>query len=182
MIFFRLLRIISHVRPGWSVGVTAHGEKREGEGGREKKKYIDTNLAEELLQQRFSKNILFKLNECLFLKNATTRREGCLPVSVFLSFFIYLSPCSVSSLSSQMCRASCPFQGRSLACCFFFATPSPSQFLRLPLFISLLLSLVMSLSRCESLGYQCSASDRKRMINKLSCFSSPLYPPPFFFF
>lgn len=105
-----------------------------------------------------------------------------MPPSFCLAFFfIYLSPCSVSSLSSQMCRASCPFQGRSLACCCFFATPSPSQFLRLLLFISLLLSLVMSLSRCESLGYQCSASDRKRMINKLSCFSSPLYPPPFFF-
>lgn len=41
-------------------------------------------------------------------------------------------------------------------------------------------SLVMSPSRRESLGYQCSASDRKSLINKLSCFSSPLYPPPFF--
>lgn len=99
------------------------------------------------------------------------------PSFCFPFFFIYLSPCSVSSLSSQMCRASCPFQGRSLACCFLFFFLQ----LRLPLFISLLLSLVMSLSRCESLGYQCSASDRKRMINKLSCFSSPLYPPPFFF-
>lgn len=49
-------------------------------------------------------------------------------------------------------------------------TPPP----RLPLFISLLLSPVMSLSRCESLGYQRSASDRKRVIKKLSCFSPPL--------
>lgn len=68
----------------------------------------------------------------------------------------------------------------NLAVHFSFVTMSPSHFLPLSLSISLLLSLLMSLSRCESLGYQCSASDRKRMINKLSCFSSPLYPPPFF--
>ena len=43
-------------------------------------------------------------------------------------------------------------------------------------FVSPSLSLVMSLSRHESLGYQCTASDRKRLINKLSCFLSPLYP------
>lgn len=45
------------------------------------------------------------------------------------------------------------------------ACPTP-----LPL---LMLSPVMSLSQCESLGYQCSASDRKRVIKKLSCFSPP---------
>lgn len=50
-----------------------------------------------------------------------------------------------------------------------------------PCFVSPSLSLVMSLSRRESLGYQCTATDRKRLINKLSCFSSPLYPPPVFF-
>lgn len=67
--------------------------------------------------------------------------------------------------------SSCPFQGWS---------PHVSTTRFLSHFLSLLLSLVMSLSRCESLGYQCSASDRNHMINKLSCFSSPLYPPPFF--
>lgn len=50
----------------------------------------------------------------------------------------------------------------------------------LPRYVSPSPSVVMSLSRRESLGYQCSAGDRKRLINKLSCFSSPLYPPPFF--
>lgn len=68
----------------------------------------------------------------------------------------------------------------------FGAVISPSFICNLPLvfflslYVSLSFSLVMSLSRRESLGYQCSASDRKRLINKLSCFSSPLYPPPFF--
>lgn len=100
MIFFRLLRIISHVL----TGVVRQGngtwrKKRVGWWEREKK-YIDRNSAEELLQQRFSKNILFKLNKCLFVKNATTRCEGCLPVSVFLSFlFIYLhAPCLLCHL------------------------------------------------------------------------------------
>lgn len=50
----------------------------------------------------------------------------------------------------------------------------------LPRYVSSSPSVVMSLSRRESLGYQCSTVDRKRLINKLSCFSSPLYPPPFF--
>lgn len=53
-------------------------------------------------------------------------------------------------------------------------TPPPHSSPRLPLFVSLSLSPVMSLSQCESLGYQRSASDRKRVIKKLSCFSPPL--------
>lgn len=63
---------------------------------------------------------------------------------------------------------------------FLHLQPHPPLVFLFSLYVSPLLSLVMSLSRRESLGYQCSASDRKRMINKLSCFSSPLYPPPFF--
>lgn len=73
--------------------------------------------------------------------------------------------------SGCLCKCSCPFRGWSPHVSF----AAPLSFWPSPLF-----SLVMSLSWCESLGYQCSASDRKHMINKLSCFSSPLYPPSFF--
>lgn len=81
-------------------------------------------------------------------------------------------------LSSCLCKTSCPFWSCHLL--FLHLKPLPPFAFSFSLYLSLPLSLVMSLSRRESLGYQCSASDRKRMINKLSCFSSPLYPPPFF--
>lgn len=73
--------------------------------------------------------------------------------------------------SSCLCKCSCPFRGWSPH--VWFAAV-------LSFWLSPLFSLLMSLSECESLGYQCSAADRKHMINKLSCFSSPLYPPSFF--
>lgn len=127
-------------------------------------------MAGKLSQQRSLRNILFKLNKCLFVRNVTTDSEGHLPVSVW--FFFDIS----CFLSSRRRRAiAVHFEARLLR-----LQPLPPLLFSFPLRVSPLLSLVMSLSRRESLGYQCSASDRKRMINKLSCFSSPLYPPSFF--
>lgn len=99
------------------------------------------------------------------IKQAAVWEEGS---NRFGRTFPSLCPFSDIScfLSSCLRKTSCPFRG--LSC------PPPFCF------VSLSLSLVMSLSRRESLGYQCTASDRKRLINKLSCFSSPLYPPLFF--
>lgn len=88
-----------------------------------------------------------------------------------------LPPPHVSScfLSSCLCKTTCPFRGLS-------SPPFSLCFQPPPCFVSPSLSPVMSLSRRESLGYQCTATDRKCLINKLSCFffPSPLYPPPFF--
>lgn len=99
-------------------------------------------------------------------------------ISQFLSFYFFPFFDISCFLSSCLCKTSCPFWG--LISSSFICNHSPPLSFSVALYISPLLSLVMSLSRRESLGYQCSASDRKRMINKLSCFSSPLYPPPFF--
>lgn len=89
----------------------------------------------------------------------------------FLFFLICLAFCHL------LCAELAVHFGADL---FLHLQPHPPLVFLFSLYVFRLLSLVMSLSRRESLGYQCSASDRKRMINKLSCFSSPLYPPPFF--
>lgn len=142
---------------------------------REKKKKLqitDRNLAGKLSQQRSLRNILFKLNKCLFVRNATTDSEGHFPVSVFFFFFTFHAFC-------HLVCAQLVVRFRTVISSSFICNHFPLLF-SFSLHVSQLLSLVMSLSRRESLGYQCSASDRKRMINKLSCFSSPLYIPPFF--
>ncbi len=104
------------------------------------------------------------------MRNATTDSEGHFPVSVF--FFLFHAFCHL------VCAKLVVHFGAVISSSFI-CNHFPLLF-SFSLYVSLSLSLVMSLSRRESLGYQCSASDRKRMINKLSCFSSPLYPPPFF--
>lgn len=104
------------------------------------------------------------------------RFRGTFPVSVCLLFFFFFINI-LCFLSSCLCKPSCPFWGCHLLLPRLQPRSPPLVFF---LSISPSLSLMMSLSRCESLGYQCSASDRKCLINKLSCFSSPLYPLPFF--
>lgn len=107
-------------------------------------------------------------------EECNNRFRGTLPSFFFFLFLILHAFCHL-----VCCKTSCPFWSCRLL--FLHLQQAPPLSFSFPLFVSLSLSLVMSLSRRESLGYQCSATDRKRMINKLSCFSSPLYPPPFFF-
>lgn len=103
-------------------------------------------------------NTVLKLNKLLFVREATSDQEGQLPLvfDVYFKLFVQMEP-SISGLIN-----SCFIRSRSL----FLA-------------VSVVLSRDVTIW-CESLGYQCSATDRKHMINKLSCFSSPLYPPSFF--
>lgn len=67
--------------------------------------------------------------------------------------------------SSCLCKRSCPF---------FWGVPITSCLVCSLSWLSPWFFLMMSLPWCESLGYQCSATDRKHMINKLLFFLSSL--------
>lgn len=132
----------------------------EGNGKRDKEgKNYRLKLGWKTFTTPFLKKHSVRIKQAPVCEECSNRFGGTFPsLCPFSDISCFLSSC--------LHKTSCPFWGLS----------SPPPFC----FVSLSLSLVMSLSRRESLGYQCTATDRKRLINKLSCFSSPLYPSLFF--
>lgn len=141
---------------------------------REKKKITDyrQKLGWETFTTAFLKKHSVQIKQVPVCEECNNRFRGTFPSFCLFFFFTFHAFC-------HLVCAQLVVRFRTVISSSFICNHFPLLF-SFSLHVSQLLSLVMSLSRRESLGYQCSASDRKRMINKLSCFSSPLYIPPFF--
>ena len=167
------------LRRGGPSILKANKEKKKKKGGERER---ERNCRVKLGWKTFTTAILEKhsvqIKQVPVCEECNNRFGGTSPSFCLVLFFFFWY--SMLSVISSAWSYSCPFRGTSPSFADTTTTTPPASCFAFPLRVSPLLSLVMSLSRRESLGYQCSASDRKRMINKLSCFSSPLYPPSFF--